>query len=94
MSYGSFVDLALARQYPELVLSLLASGAPPFEGKERWFASRPRVMWYINAATTRMPDTLHVYLSKKVGVLTFDDLRQATKENFTQDSVRTGTVIV
>jgi pimeloyl-ACP methyl ester carboxylesterase len=59
MSYGAFVGLELARRHPDVVASLFASGAPPFEGKERFFASRPWLMSIVVGATMYMPDPMY-----------------------------------
>ncbi|KAF2035804.1 alpha/beta-hydrolase [Setomelanomma holmii] len=83
LSYGGFVGLELARRHPDVVLSLFASGAPPFEGKERFFASRPRLLYCVIASTNHIPDSLYWWFSAKVGVQKHAELRAESKRNLT-----------
>ncbi|GAB1315506.1 Dihydrolipoyllysine-residue acetyltransferase component of acetoin cleaving system [Madurella fahalii] len=53
LSMGGFVALDLARRYPELCLSVFATGAAPFAGLSKFLAERP---WLVYGALGLMLD--------------------------------------
>lgn len=44
LSLGGFIGLELARQSPDLLLSLWCTGCAPFTGYRQWFISHPRIL--------------------------------------------------
>lgn len=70
--------------------SLFASGAPPFEGKERFFASRSWLMSIVVGATMYMPDPMYWWLSGKAGVIKHPDLRAESRGNYSMQLLRNG----
>lgn len=90
MSYGAFHGLELARRHPDVVLSLFASGGAPFEGKQRWVASRPWAMGIVAGVSTYVPDTLYWLLCRQMGVLKHAELRAESKVNHTNQLMRNG----
>ena len=88
MSLGAFIGLGLARSHPEVVESLFASGAPPFEGKELYFASRPRLLWYVIAPPIRAPDFLRDKIARCMGEISVPGLRVAMRENLTMQLLK------
>jgi pimeloyl-ACP methyl ester carboxylesterase len=90
MSYGAFVGLELACRHSQVVDSVFASGAPPFEGKERFFASRPWLMRIVVGVTMHMPDTLYWWFATRAGVIKHPDLRVESKANYNMQLLRNG----
>lgn len=91
LSYGGFVAMQLASEFPELIASLWVSGAPPFQGWQTWMASHPRVLYCLLACLIKwMPDWLYGQLCKRTGMLPHDELRRETKKNFSMDLLRKG----
>lgn len=91
LSYGGFVAIRLASDFPEVVSTLWASGAPPFQGWQAWVASHPRILYCLVGCVGKwMPDWMHDQVCKRMGMLPYNELRQETKKNFSMSLVRVG----
>lgn len=90
LSFGGFVGLVVAKTHPELVLSLFASGASPFQGLYRWMAERPSTIWYTIRALMGMPEWLYWKMVSWVGMERYDALYADMQGNTKWENVRDG----
>ncbi|KAH8157896.1 hypothetical protein CIB48_g10346 [Xylaria polymorpha] len=91
VSAGGFVGMQLATQNPELVTSLYVSGATPFQGYQRWFATHPRALYPLLAATTTwVPDPVYDWAASRMGLLQHKQLHAESQANFSFALVKLG----
>ncbi len=88
MSFGATVGLALARLYPDVVLSLFASGGPPFEGKEKFVVERPSLLYAIQVVTTYAPDFMFNFVARRASVTVPEGLRKEGQLNFNYQAMK------
>jgi pimeloyl-ACP methyl ester carboxylesterase len=88
ISMGGFVVLNLAHRYPEIVLSVFASGSAPFEGAAKFTASHPSIMWYLLYSMDVMPDSFYLWYSNRQGLLPHEELHAEVLRNKTWELTR------
>jgi pimeloyl-ACP methyl ester carboxylesterase len=90
VSYGGYCGLELARLHPDVVESLFASGAPPYNWLQKFLAKRPWLNTLVQASIMYLPDQLYWMIYGKAGVLKDSDLRKENKANFSKTLVANG----
>lgn len=76
MSVGGFtaLNLALPGRYPELVLSVFASGCAPFQGRSLFFAAHPSIVWYMMYSMAIMPLSVYRWQAGRQGLLPHEEV--------------------
>ncbi|KIW26247.1 uncharacterized protein PV07_09360 [Cladophialophora immunda] len=84
-SLGGFVGQELAKRHPEVVESLLVTGAAPFAGYRRWFAEHPNVLYCLQAPVSKYsPSWVDTAICRWIGVQKPEGLREQEKSNFSR----------
>ncbi|KAI1270473.1 alpha/beta-hydrolase [Xylariaceae sp. FL1019] len=91
VSAGGFVGMQLARQNPELVLSVFASGCTPFQGYQRWFATHPRALYpVVSMQGSWLPEPVYRFATARMGMLPHEELRKETRVNMSYELMKDG----
>jgi pimeloyl-ACP methyl ester carboxylesterase len=91
VSFGGFLALELARAHPARVRSVVASGATPFRGVQRWLARHPAMLYLVLVALVKAcPDWVYWWMCRRLGLKEHAALRVEMKANMTGDLLRSG----
>lgn len=90
LSAGGFVALAFGRVYPDLVLSVFASGATPFTPFQKWLSGHPWILYFFIGMLICCPDWMYWALCAQVGMVRHEELRAEMRANFTLDLTQRG----
>lgn len=88
LSFGGFIGLELARQCPELLLSLWCTGCAPFSGYRKWFVSHPRLLSGIVTMAGKIATERIFWASFGAGVQPIPGLREEVQQNQNLSTMR------